>query len=80
MKRTVKTFPSSRFACQSIPPAEITEYLDTDLDLFKRWMADRDALASCLKKNLRTFYNSLTEDWKSFFLQEYNGHFVSEME
>ena len=57
-------------------PAEITEYLDTDLDLFKRWMADRDALESHLKKSLRTYYNSLTEDWKVFFLQEFKEHYI----
>lgn len=57
-------------------PAQISEYLDTDLDLFKQWMADREVLASCLKKNLRTYYDSLTEDWKAFFLQEFKEHYV----
>lgn len=33
--------------------------------------------ASCLKKNLRTYYDSLTEDWRNFFLQKYKGHIIS---
>ncbi len=59
-------------------PAQIAEYLDKDLDLFKKWMTDRDAFESRLKKSLRTSYSSFTTDWKILCLQKYNEHYISE--
>ena len=59
-------------------PTQISEYLDKDLALFNKWMADREILESLLKRKLRTYYESLSADWKSLYLNKYNEHFIHE--
>lgn len=59
-------------------PIQISEYLDKDLALFNKWMTDREMLESLLKRKLRTYYESLSADWKSLYLQKYKEHFIHE--
>ena len=59
-------------------PIQISEYLDKDLALFNKWMTDREILESLLKRKLRTYYESLSADWKNLYLQKYKEHFIHE--
>lgn len=59
-------------------PIQISEYLDKDLALFNKWMTDREMLESLLKRKLRTYYESLSADWKNLYLQKYKEHFIHE--
>lgn len=57
---------------------QISEYLDKDLALFNKWITDREILESLLKRKLRTYYESLSADWKNLYLQKYKEHFIHE--
>ena len=59
-------------------PIQISEHLDKDLALFNKWMTDREILESLLKRKLRTYYESLSADWKNLYLQKYKEHFIHE--
>ena len=59
-------------------PMQISEYLDKDLALFNKWMTDREVLESLLKRKFRTYYESLSADWKNLYLQKYKEHFILE--
>jgi hypothetical protein len=41
-------------------------------------MTDREILESLLKRKLRTYYESLSADWKNLYLQKYKEHFIHE--
>lgn len=58
-------------------PEQMEIFLDKDLELFKKWMADREILSALLKKKVREVYDSNTAYWKHTQLQEYQGHYIN---
>ena len=57
-------------------PDQLNAVLDKDLELFKNWMAAREALVPLLKKEVRELYDSGTAYWKHSCLHAFQGYYI----
>jgi len=59
-------------------PEQLDSLLDTDVELFKKWMSARDALEPLLDKGVRYLYSSHTAYWKHLYQRNYQERFIRE--
>ncbi len=59
-------------------PGQLDAMLDTDLDLFKKWLFARDALEDFLDEGVSDLYASHTAFWRYLYQKNYQERFIGE--